>query len=123
MKNRREVAHGGFDDIFSRKVASVFARLIGYLNDSLLAEMIKVDRNLSVRQGLVIDLVIPDVVHDLDAVKRLIFGLREYRVNHSQAMNKLHCASSGFLEFGEWIGLDHRFRTGRQRKIGWNNRH
>ena len=49
-------------------VASVFARLVGYLYDSLLAEMIKVDRNLSVRQGLVIDFVITDVVHDLDAV-------------------------------------------------------
>ena len=49
-------------------VASVFARLIGYLNDPLLAKMIKVDRNLSMRQGLVIDFVISDVVHDLDAV-------------------------------------------------------
>ena len=68
MKNRREVAHDGFDDSFSRKVASIFTRLIGYLNDPLLAEMIKVDRNLSVRQGLVFDFVIPDVVHDLDAM-------------------------------------------------------
>jgi len=93
MKNRREVAHDGFDDSFSRKVASVFTRLVGYLNDSLLAEMIKVDRNLSLRQSLVIDFVIPDVVHDLDAVKGLTIGLREYRVNHNQTMNKLHCTS------------------------------
>ena len=75
MKNRGEVAHGGFDDSFCRKVASVFTRLIGYLNDPLLAKMIKVDRNLSMRQGLVMDFVIPDVVHDLDAVKGLTFGL------------------------------------------------
>ena len=74
-------------------VASILARLIGYLYDSLLAEMIKVDRNLSMRQGLVIDFVIPDMVHDLDAVEGLTFGLREHRVNHNRAMNKLRCPS------------------------------
>ena len=78
MKNRREVAHDGFDDSFSRKVASVFTRLIGYLNDPLLAEMIKVDRNLLVRQGLVIDLVLSDVVHDLNTIEWFAFRLREH---------------------------------------------